>query len=103
MKEMTVVKLEEMEKKMTESEKNRVQSERDLKTYLTSEIEKQKLYVDGGVDSVRKLQEAESEKLRGRSVSSSSSSSVSSILTLSCKGLHRTVMICRMLMLHSPR
>ena len=102
MKEMTVVKLEEMEKKMTESEKNRVQSERDLKTYLTSEIEKQKLYVDGGVDSVRKLQEAESEKLRGRSISSSSSS-VSSILILSCKGLPRTVMICRMLMLHSPR
>ena len=102
MKEMTVVKLEEMEKKMTESEKNRVQSERDLKTYLTSEIEKQKLYVDGGVDSVRKLQEAESEKLRGRSVSSSSSS-VSSILTLSFKGLPRTVTICRVLMLHSPR
>ena len=33
---------------------------------MESEIEKQRLYVDHGVDSVRKLQESESEKMRQR-------------------------------------
>ena len=71
MKEMTVVKLDEMEKKLTESEKARVQGERDLKAHVTSELDKQKLYIDSGVDSIRKLQEAESEKMRGRLAQSS--------------------------------
>merc|ERR1719410_1408214 len=66
LKEMTVVKLDEMEKKMVESEKSRAQTDRDIKTFLTSELDKQKVYVDGGVDSVRKLGEAEGEKMRGR-------------------------------------
>ena len=33
---------------------------------MESEVEKQKVYVDLGVDSVRKLQESESEKMRQR-------------------------------------
>ena len=66
LKEMTVGKLEEMEKKLVESEKSRAQTEKDMKTFLTSELDKQKVYVDGGVDSVRKLGEAEGEKMRGR-------------------------------------
>ena len=33
---------------------------------MESEVEKQKVYVDHGVDSVRKLQESESEKMRQR-------------------------------------
>ena len=52
MKEMTVVKLDEMEKKLTESEKARVQGERDLKAHVTGELDKQKLYIDSGVDSI---------------------------------------------------
>ena len=33
---------------------------------MESEIEKQQVYIDHGVDSVRKLQETESEKMRQR-------------------------------------
>ena len=33
---------------------------------MESEVEKQKVYVDHGVDSVRKMQESESEKMRQR-------------------------------------
>ena len=40
--------------------------ERDIRTFVEAEIEKQQLYVDHGVDSVRKMQESESEKMRGR-------------------------------------
>ena len=66
MKEMTVVKLDEMDKKLVAGDKARVQAEKDVKTLLTSELDKQKLYIDSSVDSVRKLGEAESEKGRGR-------------------------------------
>ena len=63
---MTVVKLDEMEKKMVELEKSLVQTERDLKTFLTGEMEKQSLHIDSSSDSVRKLGEADGEKVRGR-------------------------------------
>ena len=66
LKEMTVVKLDEMEKKMVELEKSLVQTERDLKTFLTGEMEKQSLHIDSSSDSVRKLGEADGEKVRGR-------------------------------------
>ena len=36
--------------------------------FLTAELDKQKLYIDSSMDSVRKLQEAEGEKLRLRLV-----------------------------------
>ena len=36
--------------------------------FLTAELDKQKLYIDSSMDSVRKLQEAEGEKLRLRMV-----------------------------------
>ena len=36
--------------------------------FLTAELDKQKLYIDSSMDSVRKLQESESEKLRLRLV-----------------------------------
>ena len=83
MKEMTVHKLEEMEKKLGDADKSRGQTDRDLKTvrkvrpclrfisifqFLTAELDKQKLYIDSSMDSVRKLQESESEKLRLRLV-----------------------------------
>ena len=35
---------------------------------MTAELDKQKLYIDSSMDSVRKLQESESEKLRLRLV-----------------------------------
>ena len=66
LKEMTVVKLDEMEKKMVDLEKSLVQTERDLKTFLTGEMEKQSLHIDSSSDSVRKLGEADGEKVRGR-------------------------------------
>ena len=46
---MTVVKLDEMEKKMVELEKSLVQTERDLKTFLTGEMEKQSLHIDSSI------------------------------------------------------
>ena len=36
--------------------------------FLTAELDKQKLYIDSSMDSVRKLQESEGEKLRLRLV-----------------------------------
>ena len=84
-KEMTVHKMEEMEKKLNEADKNRGQTDRDIKTvgvepwelklinkshlqFLTAELDKQKLYIDSSMDSVRKMQESEGEKLRLRLV-----------------------------------
>jgi hypothetical protein len=43
-----------------------VQEERDTKAFLAAEMEKQKVYVDHGVDSVRTMQEAAGEQGRGR-------------------------------------
>ena len=37
------------------SDKGQSQAERDIKTFLTSELDKQKLYIDSGVDSVRNI------------------------------------------------
>eukprot|EP00090_Calanus_glacialis_P000735 TRINITY_DN10508_c0_g1_i1.p1 TRINITY_DN10508_c0_g1~~TRINITY_DN10508_c0_g1_i1.p1 ORF type:complete len:731 (-),score=252.70 TRINITY_DN10508_c0_g1_i1:1342-3315(-) len=66
LKEMTLHKLDEMDKKLAEAEKSKSQGERDIRTFVESEVEKQKVYVDHGVDSVRKMQESESEKMRQR-------------------------------------
>merc|ERR1719384_1094746 len=68
MKDMTVHRLEEMEKKLGDADKSRGQTDRDIKTFLTAELDKQKLYIDSSMDSVRKLRESEGEKLRLRLV-----------------------------------
>ena len=68
MRDVTLHRLEEVNSKLVDSDKVKSQTERDLRTFVESELEKQKIYVDHGVDSVRKLQEIESEKIRGRIV-----------------------------------
>jgi len=66
MREMTVHKLEEIDSKLVAAEKSRVQADRDTRTFVEAELEKQKVYVEHGVEGVRKMQEAEGEQGRGR-------------------------------------
>ena len=63
---LQVHKLEEIDGKLAASEKAHSQADRDTRAFLEAELEKQKLYVDHGVEGVRTMQEAEGEKGRGR-------------------------------------
>ncbi|XP_023347472.1 CAP-Gly domain-containing linker protein 1 [Eurytemora carolleeae] len=67
LKEMTVTKLDEMDNKMAEAARLRSQMERDMKTQLEAEVEKQKIALDNSIDTVRKLMETENASTRVKS------------------------------------